>query len=100
MGLVPPAMTVLKRLHQEGTTDRQNINLKIMTANVTAFQDTLSAVLSSSYDDIVSRWMKDHKSSLGEEKSFKRLYFLAMKAKGCADWFRPSTEGEAILSTG
>ena len=102
MGLVSSMVTILKRLQREGTPDRQNINLKIVMANVTAFQETLSAVLSSTYDEIVSPWMEDHKSSssLGEEKSFKRLYFLAMKAKCCADWFRPSTEGEAILSTG
>ena len=100
MGLVSSTVTILMRLQQEGTPDRQNINLKIVMANVTAFQETLSAVLSSTYDEIVSQWMEDHKSSLGEEKSFKRLYFLAMKAKCCADWFRPSTEGEAILSTG
>ena len=72
-------------------------NLKAMMANVTAFQDTLSAVLSSTYDEIVSRWMEDNKSSIGKEKSFQRLYFLAMKAKGCADWYKHTTDGEAIL---
>ena len=77
----------------------QAINLKIMMANVAAFQETLPAVLSSTYDEIVSQWMEDHKSRLSKEKSFQRLYFLAMKAKGCVDWFKPTTEGEAILCT-
>ena len=95
MGLVSSTVTILKRLQQEGTPEVQTINLKIIMANVTAFQDTLSAVLSSTYDEIVLRWMEDQKSSLGVEKSFQRLYFLAMKAKGCVDWFRPSREGMA-----
>ena len=97
MGLVSSAVTILKRLQQEGTPEVQAINLKIMMANVTAFQETLSAVLSSTYDEIVSQWMEDSKSSLGEEKSFQRLYFLAMKEKGCVDWYKPTTDGEAIL---
>ena len=92
-------MTILKRLQQEGVHKVQAINLKIMMANVAAFQETLPAVLSSTYDEIVSQWMEDHKSRLSKEKSFQRLYFLAMKAKGCVDWFKPTTEGEAILCT-
>ena len=46
-GWVSSVVAILKRLQQEGVPEAQTINLKIMMANVTVFQDTLSAVLSS-----------------------------------------------------
>ena len=99
MGLVSSAVTILKRLQQEGVPEVQKINLKVMMmANVAAFQETLPAVLSSTYE-IVSRWMEDHKPRLGKEKYFWQLYCLSMKAKGCVDWFKTTIDGEAILST-
>ena len=70
-----------------------------MMANVTACHDTLSEVLMSTYDEIVSPWMDDNESSLGKERSFQRLYVLAMKAMGYHDWFKHTTEGQKMLST-
>ena len=100
MDSVSSAVTILKRLQLEGVPEVQAKNLKVMMTNVTAFQDTLSAVLSSTSDEIVSQWVENHKSSLGEEKSFQRLYFLAMKEKGCVDWYKPTIDGEANSRTG
>ena len=92
-GFAPCAVTILRR-HQQNPVPRvQTIYLKIMMANVTTCLDTLSEVLMSTYIEIVSQWMDDHKSSLGKEKSYQRLHVLAMKAMGYDDWFTHTTEG-------
>ena len=91
VGSVPSALAILERLQQEQIPEVQTKNLQAMMANVSACIETLSDVLKSKYDVIVSQWMEDHKSSVGgEEKSFKRLFYLAMRAKGNVDWFRPN----------
>ena len=68
------------------------------STNASTYQESLSRVLTLTYDEIVSHWMKDHKDSLKNEKSFLRLYVLAMKSKGDVDWFKPHTDASKLLA--
>ena len=87
-GRVGPAIVVVRAL-QERSLALRELNLKVMMGNVSACIETLTEVLKSTYDEIVSQWMEDRKSSLGKEKSFQQLFYLAMRARGNKDWFRP-----------
>ena len=99
-GFVPSAVTILRRLQQEQIVEAQVINLRIMNfmANISAYSETVSKILSSSFDTILLLF-EGCKSSLGNEKLFNQLFVMTMKAKGQVDWFKPNDEGAAFMSS-
>ena len=98
MGFVPSAVKILKRLQREQISEAQVINLKIIMKNIYAYSETVSKILSSSFDTVL-QWLERFKSSLGKEKLYNRLFSMTMSAKGQVDWFKPHDEGAAFMSS-
>ena len=91
---MPSAVTILKRLQQEQMSEAQVINLKIIMKNIYAYSETVSKILSLSFDTVL-QLLERCKSSLGKEKLFNQLFAMTMKAKGQVAWFEPNDEGAA-----
>ena len=69
------------------------INLRAMMANVSACYATLSRVLAST-GDIVLSWLEEARQSAGEDINFHHLFAMAMKAGQYKHWFMPDDKGE------